>query len=115
MTSDTRPKQIAVELKLAGKTVRIGGMCKGAGMIHPGMSPTGKRPASLPLHATMLAFITTDAAILGRLHGEQLLPLAAVGDAVAEKNNIVYLHRKLGKKTDLAGKIAPQERAKNGL
>ena len=63
MTSDTRPKQIAVELKLAGKTVRIGGICKGAGMIHPGMSPTGKRPASMPLHATMLAFLTTDAAI----------------------------------------------------
>src|SRR5439155_19086278 len=49
-----------------GKTVRIGGICKGAGMIQPGMSATGKRPAALPhggLHATMLCFITTDAAI----------------------------------------------------
>ncbi len=63
MTSDTRPKQIAVEFKLGGKTIRIGGICKGAGMIHPGMSPNGKRPATLPLHATMLCFITTDAAI----------------------------------------------------
>jgi glutamate N-acetyltransferase / amino-acid N-acetyltransferase len=65
MTSDTRPKQIAVEFKLGGKTVRIGGMCKGAGMIQPGMSATGKRPAAFPagLHATMLSFITTDAAI----------------------------------------------------
>jgi len=63
MTSDTRPKQIAVEFKLGGKTVRIGGICKGAGMIQPGMSATGKRPAALPLHATMLCFITTDAAI----------------------------------------------------
>src|ERR1041385_8765984 len=66
MTSDTRPKQIAVELKLGGKSVRIGGICKGAGMIQPGMSATGKRPAALPhagLHATMLCFITTDAAI----------------------------------------------------
>jgi glutamate N-acetyltransferase/amino-acid N-acetyltransferase len=66
MTSDTRPKQIAIQLKLGGKTVRIGGMCKGAGMIQPGMSATGKRPAALPhggLHATMLCFITTDAAI----------------------------------------------------
>jgi glutamate N-acetyltransferase/amino-acid N-acetyltransferase len=66
MTSDTRPKQIAIEFKLGGKTVRIGGMCKGAGMIQPGMSPTGARPATLPhggLHATMLCFITTDAAI----------------------------------------------------
>ena len=66
MTSDTRPKQIAIEFKLGGKTVRIGGICKGAGMIQPGMSATGARPAALPhggLHATMLCFITTDAAI----------------------------------------------------
>ncbi|HXR05571.1 MAG TPA: bifunctional glutamate N-acetyltransferase/amino-acid acetyltransferase ArgJ [Verrucomicrobiae bacterium] len=61
MTSDTRPKQIAVEFKLSGKTARVGGICKGAGMIQPGMSATGKRPAAL--HATMLCFITTDAAI----------------------------------------------------
>ena len=65
MTSDSRSKQIAIEFKLGGKTVRIGGMCKGAGMIQPGMSATGKRPAAFPagLHATMLCFITTDAAI----------------------------------------------------
>ena len=63
MTSDTRPKQIAVEFKLGGKTVRLGGICKGAGMIQPGMSATGARPAAMPLHATMLCFITTDAAI----------------------------------------------------
>ncbi|MEI2726080.1 MAG: bifunctional glutamate N-acetyltransferase/amino-acid acetyltransferase ArgJ [Verrucomicrobiota bacterium] len=66
MTSDTKPKQIAVEFKLGGRTVRIGGICKGAGMIQPGMSATGARPAALPhagLHATMLCFITTDAAI----------------------------------------------------
>ena len=61
MTSDTRPKQIAVEFSLGGKRTRIGGVCKGAGMIQPGMSATGKRPAAL--HATMLCFITTDAAI----------------------------------------------------
>ena len=63
MTSDTRPKQIAVEFKMGGKPVRIGGICKGAGMIQPGMSATGARPAAMPLHATMLCFITTDAAI----------------------------------------------------
>jgi glutamate N-acetyltransferase/amino-acid N-acetyltransferase len=65
MTSDTRPKQIAIEFKLGGNTVRLGGICKGAGMIQPGMSATGARPAALPqgLHATMLCFITTDAAI----------------------------------------------------
>jgi glutamate N-acetyltransferase / amino-acid N-acetyltransferase len=66
MTSDTRPKQIAVEFKLGKSRVRIGGMCKGAGMIQPGMSATGLRPAASPLHATMLCFITTDAAIAPR-------------------------------------------------
>src|SRR5258707_10123935 len=39
MTSDSRSKQIAIEFKLDGRTVRIGGICKGAGMIQPGMSP----------------------------------------------------------------------------
>ena len=66
MTSDTRPKQIAVEFPLAGKLVRIGGICKGAGMIQPGMSATGARPAATPLHATMLCFITSDAAIASK-------------------------------------------------
>ncbi len=50
MTTDTVTKEIAVELEIEGKPVRIGGMAKGSGMIHPNM-------------ATMLAFITTDAAI----------------------------------------------------
>ena len=63
MTSDTRPKEIAVELQIGGRTVRLGGICKGAGMIQPGMSPTGARPALRSLHATMLCFLTTDAAI----------------------------------------------------
>jgi glutamate N-acetyltransferase / amino-acid N-acetyltransferase len=48
MTSDTRPKEIAVELKMGRAAIRIGGICKGAGMIQPGMSPTGARPASAP-------------------------------------------------------------------
>jgi glutamate N-acetyltransferase/amino-acid N-acetyltransferase len=84
MTSDTKPKQIAVEFKLGGKTVRIGGMCKGAGMIQPGMSPTGARPATLPhggLHATMLGFITTDAAV------DAKVLQAALNEAVAHSFN----------------------------
>ena len=81
MTSDTRPKQIAVEFKLSGKTVRIGGMCKGAGMIQPGMSANGKRPAALPLHATMLCFVTTDAAV------ERNALQAALQEAVAQSFN----------------------------
>ena len=84
MTSDTKPKEIAVEFKLGGKTVRIGGICKGAGMIQPGMSATGARPAALPhggLHATMLCFITTDAAI------EAKALQAALQEATAQSFN----------------------------
>jgi glutamate N-acetyltransferase/amino-acid N-acetyltransferase len=83
MTSDSRPKQFAVEFKMGGKTVRLGGMCKGAGMIQPGMSATGARPAALPagLHATMLAFLTTDAAIEARALQ------AALKEAVAHSFN----------------------------
>jgi glutamate N-acetyltransferase/amino-acid N-acetyltransferase len=84
MTSDTKPKQVAVEFKLRGRTVRIGGICKGAGMIQPGMSATGARPAALPhggLHATMLCFITTDAAV-----GKKALQ-SALKEAVANSFN----------------------------
>lgn len=84
MTSDTKPKQTAVEFKLGGKTIRIGGICKGAGMIQPGMSATSARPAALPhggLHATMLGFITTDAMV-----GKNVLQ-AALQEAVANSFN----------------------------
>ncbi len=84
MTSDTRPKEIAVEFELDGRVVRIGGICKGAGMIQPGMSPTGARPASAPrqgLHATMLCFLTTDAAI------DSKTLKAALAEAVANSFN----------------------------
>ncbi len=47
MTTDTVHKQIAVSFELDGKTVTVGGMCKGSGMIHPNM-------------CTMLGFVTTD-------------------------------------------------------
>ena len=50
MTTDTKPKHLAVEIEVGGKTVTIGACCKGSGMIHPNM-------------CTMLAFLTTDAAI----------------------------------------------------
>ena len=53
MTTDTRPKEAAVTFEINGKTVTIGGMAKGSGMIHPNM-------------CTMLSFITTDAKISGK-------------------------------------------------
>ncbi len=50
MTTDTRPKQACVQVKIGGRTVTVGGMAKGSGMIEPNM-------------ATMLGFVTTDTAI----------------------------------------------------
>ena len=50
MTTDTLPKEAAAEVEIGGKTVKVGGISKGSGMIHPNM-------------ATMLCFVTTDCAI----------------------------------------------------
>lgn len=50
LTTDTKTKHLAVRFVIGGKTVTIGGACKGSGMIHPNM-------------ATMLGFVTTDAAV----------------------------------------------------
>ena len=47
MTSDTRRKEIAVEFKIGNRAVRIGGICKGAGMIQPGMSPPARDHARI--------------------------------------------------------------------
>ena len=63
MTTDTRPKMAQKEIELGGRTVRIGGMCKGSGMIHPNM-------------ATMLAYITTDAAVEPGLMAKLVKPVA---------------------------------------
>ncbi|MBQ2385644.1 MAG: bifunctional ornithine acetyltransferase/N-acetylglutamate synthase [Clostridia bacterium] len=54
MTTDTRPKEIALEFEVGGKTCKIGGIAKGSGMIHPNM-------------ATMLVFVTTDCAISSKM------------------------------------------------
>lgn len=59
MTTDTLPKQISVKLKIGKNEIRIGGIAKGAGMIRPHL-------------ATMLGFITTDAAIDKRRLNEAL-------------------------------------------
>ena len=68
MTSDTRRKEFAVRFKVNGRKVTIGGMAKGAGMIHPNM-------------ATMLCFITTDACI------DKATLKACVDDAVEHSFN----------------------------
>jgi glutamate N-acetyltransferase/amino-acid N-acetyltransferase len=63
LTTDTVPKTAELEVELAGKTVRLGGMCKGSGMIHPNM-------------ATMLAYVTTDAAVEPGLMGKLVKSIA---------------------------------------
>lgn len=59
MTTDTKKKEAAVQVEISGRTVTVGGMCKGSGMIHPDM-------------CTMLAFVTTDLAISKELLQEAL-------------------------------------------
>lgn len=59
MTTDTKAKEVAVTFEAGGKTVTVGGMCKGSGMIHPNM-------------CTMLGFVTTDANISRELLQEAL-------------------------------------------
>jgi glutamate N-acetyltransferase/amino-acid N-acetyltransferase len=84
MTSDTKPKEIAVEFRVGGKTARLAGICKGAGMIQPGMSASRMRPAAVPragLHATMLCFMTTDAAV------DSVTLKAALAESVANSFN----------------------------
>ena len=63
MTTDTVPKTAEVEVEIGDRTVRVGGMCKGSGMIHPNM-------------ATMLAYITTDAAVEPGLMASLARPVA---------------------------------------
>ena len=70
MTTDTHNKQAAVTFSVGGKTVTLGGMSKGSGMIHPGM-------------CTMLAFLTTDAAI------EKELLQKAVSEVVEDTFNMI--------------------------
>lgn len=72
LTTDTRPKRIALEFELEGRTVRLGGVTKGAGMIYPNM-------------ATMLCYLTTDAAI------EQGWMVQVLQEAVADSFNMVSM------------------------
>ncbi len=70
MTTDTKPKYAAVQAEIGGKTVTVGGMCKGSGMIHPNM-------------CTMLGFVTTDAAITKEMLQK------ALSDSVKDTYNMV--------------------------
>lgn len=65
MTTDTFPKEVAVQFTLGGKTCTVGGMAKGSGMIHPNM-------------ATTLNFVTTDVAISSELIQKALSEIVKV-------------------------------------
>jgi len=65
MTTDTFPKEVAIEVKIDNKTVKIGGIAKGSGMINPNM-------------ATMLSFLTTDAEIEPNLLNQILKDVADI-------------------------------------
>ena len=70
MTTDTISKEIAIETQIGGKTVTLGGMCKGSGMIHPNM-------------CTMLGFVTTDVKI-----SKEMLQKCVSADVVDSFNMI---------------------------
>ncbi len=70
MTTDTKPKEIAVEFTVGGVRCRLGGIAKGSGMIHPNM-------------ATMLVFLTTDCAISAKM-----LQKALSGDVAGTFNMV---------------------------
>lgn len=70
MTTDTKHKEVAVTIEIDGKTVTVGGMCKGSGMIHPNM-------------CTMLGFVTTDINISKELLQE------ALSESVKDTYNMV--------------------------
>ena len=101
MTTDTVKKEAAVETVVGGKTVRIGGIAKGSGMIHPNMG-------------TMLCFLTTDCAISPELLKSALLETAKVsfnrisvdGDTSTNDSCIVLAN-------GLAGNTAITEKGEN--
>ena len=70
MTTDTKKKEVAVQIEIGGKTVTVGGMCKGSGMIHPNM-------------CTMLGFVTTDVKI-----SKEMLQKCVSADVVDSFNMI---------------------------
>jgi len=95
MTTDTFPKEVAVQFKLGKRTVRIGGIAKGAGMIQPRM-------------ATMLGFLTTDAEVpraalhkaLGRAVNKSFNRISVDGDTSTNDTVILLAN-------GLAGPVPP--------
>jgi glutamate N-acetyltransferase/amino-acid N-acetyltransferase len=104
MTTDTVPKTARAEVDLGGVTVRVGGMCKGAGMIHPNM-------------ATMLAYITTDAAVEAGLMAKLVRPVAdrsfnlvsVDGDSSTNDSFLILANGAAGNEPIRAGSVAAEQ------
>jgi glutamate N-acetyltransferase/amino-acid N-acetyltransferase len=104
MTTDTLPKTAQLELALGGATVRVGGMCKGSGMIHPNM-------------ATMLAYVTTDAAveaglmakIVKRIADRSFNQVTVDGDSSTNDTFLMLANGAAGNEPVRAGSIAAEQ------
>lgn len=82
LTTDTRKKAAAERVRIGRETVTVAGVCKGAGMIGPRLSPSGPklpgRRGGVPLHATMLAYLTCDAELSPAAARRLLMSASAV-------------------------------------
>lgn len=109
MTTDTHKKEIAYELTIGGKTVTIGGMAKGSGMIHPNM-------------CTMLAYVTTDAAIaqellqraLSRIVVDTFNMISVDGDT-STNDTLLVLANGMAGNTQIAAEGSDYDRFYEGL
>ena len=109
MTTDTVPKQAAVQIEIGGKTVTVGGMCKGSGMIHPNMG-------------TMLCFLTTDLAISKELLQEALredvadtFNMISVDGDTSTNDTLVVLANGLAGNPEITEKNADYDRFREAL
>ena len=109
LTTDTKPKEAAVEVEIDGKTVTIAGMCKGSGMIHPNMG-------------TMLGFITTDAAIdkallleLQRELIEDTFNMVSVDGDTSTNDTVFVFANGMAENKEITEKDADYEAFREGL
>ena len=109
MTTDTKEKEAAVELELGGKTVTIGGMSKGSGMIHPDM-------------CTMLGFLTTDIAISKELLQEALrenvvdtFNMISVDGDTSTNDTLVILANGMAENPEITSKNEDYEKFREAL
>lgn len=109
LTTDTKPKEIAVTIKISGKEVTIGGICKGSGMIHPNMG-------------TMLGFIATDASIhkdlllqMQREIVEETFNMISVDGDTSTNDSVFVMANGMAENETISEKNADYEVFKEGL